>query len=526
MTSENKTWENLKTKYLCEVEKALSSVQHPRSKDVLADVKSHLEQRFAELKPDQKNWEDFQGIIADMGPPADYAELLGPQAERPVTRAQRKYLVAACSVVVILVAVIWSLVSITDSAETYIVAFKPLAPFAPQTARDLLDAFNERHPRGVRTHHYRTKVQDNALVGYICVDSEAGKDAVISVLEQSGKVTFVAATKATPEAFEKHRAMRQPSLKTGLTQTAAEPERPHRPAAPKEREMLRELQDSLEQWLKDDREADGAKCDSLVEHILSRPRGSPEAYFAAASAARLRGQPQKVVDILRKAIATCPKEKAPGLNLPVDVVAYFRIGAIARHSGNAEEATKAYESAIKNIDGIEAAEFHKASCYMYLAEIAHEILKDDEPAMKRLREMTFIINSADIEKMSPDWAEVWPVLKGWTSYEYARVKSGKVPVSDGPKYPKAADEGVLGLAMIQMSLGGLEHHILLQQTAQSNKSSIDSALAKLALALSYMHSGRNLEARKYLSDLAESDSYFAPYGNELLKTHLDLPVGQ
>jgi tetratricopeptide (TPR) repeat protein len=290
--------------------------------------------------------------------------------------------------------------------------------------------------------------------------------------------------------------------------------------------MLRQLQDSLEQWLKDHREADGAKCDSLVEHILSRPRGSPEAYFAAASAARLRGQPQKVVDILRKAIATCPKEKAPGLNLPVDVVAYFRIGAIARHSGNAEEATKAYESAIKNIDGIEAAEFHKASCYMYLAEIAHEILKDDEPAMKRLREMTFIINSADIEKMSPDWAEVWPVLKGWTSYEYARVKSGKVPVSDGPKYPKAADEGVLGLAMIQMSLGGLEHHILLQQTAQSNKSSIDSALAKLALALSYMHSGRNLEARKYLSDLAESDSYFAPYGNELLKTHLDLPVGQ
>jgi hypothetical protein len=95
-------------------------------------------------------------------------------------------------------------------SATYIVSFEPIAPFAPQTARELLDAFNERHPRGVRTHHYRTKVQDNALVGYICVDSEAGKDAVISMLEQSGKVTFVAATKATPEAFEKHRAMRQP----------------------------------------------------------------------------------------------------------------------------------------------------------------------------------------------------------------------------------------------------------------------------------------------------------------------------
>jgi tetratricopeptide (TPR) repeat protein len=230
--------------------------------------------------------------------------------------------------------------------------------------------------------------------------------------------------------------------------------------------------------------------------------------------------------LLRKALAICPKEKAPGLNLPVDIVAHFRIGAIARHSRNAEEATRAYENAIKNTEGIEAAEFHKAICYMYLAEIAHEILKDDQLAMKRLKEVTSIINSVDVEKMSPDWAGVWPVLKGWTSYEYARLRDGKAAVSDSSKYPKAADEGVLGLAMIQMSLGGLEHHILLQQMAQSDKSSIDSALAKLALALSYMHSGKKSEARKYLSDLAESGSYFAPYGNELLTTHFDLPAGQ
>ncbi|MHC4184304.1 MAG: tetratricopeptide repeat protein [Planctomycetota bacterium] len=525
MTSQKETWEDLKAKYLREVEKALSSVQHPRSRDVLADVKSHLEQRFAELKPDQKNWEDFQGIIADMGPPADYAELLGPQAERPVTRAQRKYLVAAGSVVVILVAVIWLLVSITDSAETYIVAFRPLAPFAPQTARELLHAFNERHPRGVRTHHYRTKVQDNALVGYICVDTEAGKAAVISMLEKSRKLTFANVARATPEAFEKHRAMGQPSLKTGSTQAAAQMKKLHRPAA-REREVLRQLRDSLEQWLKDHREPDAAKCDSLIEQILNRPRVSPEAYFTAASAVRLRGRPQKAADILRKALAICPKEKAPGLNLPVDFVAHFRIGAMARHSGNAEEATKAYENAIKNTEGIEAAEFHKAICYMYLAEIAREILKDDQLAMKRLKEVTSIIDSVNVEKVSPDWAGVWPVLKGWTSYEYARLRDVKAAVSDSSKYPEAADEGVLGLAMIRMSLGGLEHPVLLQQAAQSDKSPIDSALAKLALAFNYMHSGKNLEARKYLSELAESDSYFAPYGNELLNMHLDLPGGR
>lgn len=111
MTSQKETWQNLKTKYLREVDKALSSVQHPRSKDILADVESHLEQRFAELGPDQKNWENFQGIIADMGPPTDYVELLGPQAETPVTGVQRKYLVAVGIGVIVLVAVTWLLVS-------------------------------------------------------------------------------------------------------------------------------------------------------------------------------------------------------------------------------------------------------------------------------------------------------------------------------------------------------------------------------------------------------------------------------
>ena len=76
MNSEDKTWESLKAEYLRQVEKALSSVDHPRSKDVLEDVSSHLDRRFAELRPDQHRGENFQAIITDMGPPCEYAELL------------------------------------------------------------------------------------------------------------------------------------------------------------------------------------------------------------------------------------------------------------------------------------------------------------------------------------------------------------------------------------------------------------------------------------------------------------------
>ena len=62
MTSENKTnktWDSVKAEYLRQVEKALSSVKHPRSKEVVEDVGSHLDRRFAELEPQQQTWEDF-----------------------------------------------------------------------------------------------------------------------------------------------------------------------------------------------------------------------------------------------------------------------------------------------------------------------------------------------------------------------------------------------------------------------------------------------------------------------------------
>jgi len=92
MTSERKKWENLKTEYLRQVEKALSSVKHPRSKDILDDVRSHLQQRFVELKPDEQTRENLQTIIAEMGPASDYAELLDPDATLPGQSVRRKYL--------------------------------------------------------------------------------------------------------------------------------------------------------------------------------------------------------------------------------------------------------------------------------------------------------------------------------------------------------------------------------------------------------------------------------------------------
>ena len=74
--NDEKMWEDIKGEYLVQVERALSSVQHPNTSDILEDVRSHLYRRFSELDPEQKTKENFQAIITEMGPASDYAERL------------------------------------------------------------------------------------------------------------------------------------------------------------------------------------------------------------------------------------------------------------------------------------------------------------------------------------------------------------------------------------------------------------------------------------------------------------------
>lgn len=417
MSSDKEIWDNIKKKYLREVEKALSSVGHPRSKEILEDVGAHLDRRAAELGPEEQTWEDFQAIITDMGPACDYAELLRTGAERAEGGSLRRYrwLIGAAAGVAVLgglllaavlrpgkrfpetlnesqrtymefvesrvaslkpkeyvsaagsvraeleqkwlkaldgqrgdeyydainglaamksekargpllriaterrekdnrdrwmatralgivgdestvpelipliyhynqdtrfwaqislvrltkvnfgadwqawgrwwnerkgvpafdgLRVVWTrrpdLAAYADeqkqreidrrtveqlkgkstakrdtSVETYIVTFEPVAPFSPKRAGELLDAFNANCPRGVRTHHFRTEARDNILIGHICVDTKAGKDAIVKMLEKSEKLRSVAAEAATDQGLEKLYRSGQPSLPGG-----------------------------------------------------------------------------------------------------------------------------------------------------------------------------------------------------------------------------------------------------------------------------------------------------------------------
>jgi hypothetical protein len=76
MTNADKLWQDMKDNYLCRVEAALMMTDKASRQNILKDVEEHLDRRYAELTPQQRMREQFEAIIADMGPAEDYAELL------------------------------------------------------------------------------------------------------------------------------------------------------------------------------------------------------------------------------------------------------------------------------------------------------------------------------------------------------------------------------------------------------------------------------------------------------------------
>jgi hypothetical protein len=82
VTTNDKTWESLVAGYLRQVENSLADVGHPSCKAIVDEVRAHLEQRYADLPAEKRNWDGYQETITEMGPPSDYAELLSTEKVR------------------------------------------------------------------------------------------------------------------------------------------------------------------------------------------------------------------------------------------------------------------------------------------------------------------------------------------------------------------------------------------------------------------------------------------------------------
>ena len=167
MNSESKTWENLKAEYLNKVKKALSSVKHPHMAEVLEDVQSHLDQRFAALEPDEQTRKNLESIISEMGPAAEYAELLTSNAVPSARKVRPKYLLyLSITGIVAVIAILLTMVIFPtdDSLPKTRWNCLPLLDFSTRTALGHFEMFYEEKFHKATGYDVASQKQKGAMV--------------------------------------------------------------------------------------------------------------------------------------------------------------------------------------------------------------------------------------------------------------------------------------------------------------------------------------------------------------------------
>jgi len=147
MYSEGKTWDRLRAEYLRQVEKALLPTRCPRVKQVIEDVRSHLDQRFAELEPARRTSENLQAIITEMGPASDYVELLTLDTAPPSRKVWPKSLFAFSLAAAVIIAAV---VLLTTSLSWQV---RPITP----------EEFHRDFPKKIAKLNIDTATLDNVI---------------------------------------------------------------------------------------------------------------------------------------------------------------------------------------------------------------------------------------------------------------------------------------------------------------------------------------------------------------------------
>ena len=279
----------------------------------------------------------------------------------------------------------------------------------------------------------------------------------------------------------------------------------------------------MEEYYNSKDESTRRKYESLYRQALELPKPSAAIYSACATAANLLNEPNEAIALLKKAIGEYPDEHVWGPKVPLKVSGYYRIGSIASRINDANEAAKAYESALKNCQNIQSSELYQILSLMHLFDIASSQLKDKQLAIKRLNAIKEIFKTVDKTIKQPGSPDSLIFVRSWVSYEEELLETGKE--NPGEKSDLNKSEYTLPFIVSMM-------HITLSQpstpemelAANQNNSSVEVILNKFAIAFACIHDldyTRQLndnvpKTEKYLTDIAESECYFKPYAEVLL----------
>lgn len=282
----------------------------------------------------------------------------------------------------------------------------------------------------------------------------------------------------------------------------------------------RALGDATMSWLADRNDASAAQCDRLVDSLLAIREPTARSYFIAAQVANLRGKPREAIAALESAMRAYPDEKAPGLAVPVKIVASFRIASLARTQGDMAKVETVYESILAHLQGQEEQPYLSMFCNLYMAEVEADERRGDA-ALTRLKLLEEI---PELDALSA--IPYHDLCRAWARYRITELTGSKAEAASALA-PPGDWRDASGMAVLMLKLNGFTGDplsgccrrddraesiakTLYDRVLQSDTNSIDVDLVRLACGFVYQNQGRHTDAEKYFEQLFQDEVFLSP----------------
>jgi HEAT repeat protein len=287
----------------------------------------------------------------------------------------------------------------------------------------------------------------------------------------------------------------------------AERQRMSQPEGRGEQLLLSGLMRVMEGYHRDKSVSSRSECESLLAKVLALPKPSARAYSMCATAATLLDRPRQAMEIVKKAIAEYPEEREhEGPMLPLKVSGYYRIAALAILIGDVNEATRAYETVVSNAREEKGKEFVTVLSYMCLADLMCRTPGREQAAAEKLRQAIKIMEGVKKDTSSHNSVDADALIKAWAAYELAKIEGGAIPnPAKDPTSKPSSDILMTAIVLAPLACPSLPE---LERMSALERPSVLRDLAGFALATNALQPPDLIKAEKYLSRVAEGDSYF------------------
>lgn len=294
---------------------------------------------------------------------------------------------------------------------------------------------------------------------------------------------------------------------------------------------------AVRKWLDTQSEADGIECDKLADKLMADYKDKLAAYVVASELANLRGNKDRVIEIMRLAVEKFPvtrtidgRLKLPtGIDarMPLPLFAHFHIAAYAKQAGDLALARQEYEKALEEIladsELREMYAVQAAICHLYIAEI--DVAKTGNTdalsqRIKLIRELTPPVIPDEERHLFPDSDTPFDIIVKWADYQLVKKTQGAEASYSKCKQPDDQFDMFIENHLVASGLNGGQLglgvdrivNVITQRIIENSGSELDKDTVLLWRGRICEHQKKYTEAENYYNILLQEDSFLSPSG--------------